>query len=870
MAKFDEPLSEGERTFARYLDEKLPEYWKIYLRPFFNGSNPDIVLLNPEGGLMIYKIIDGSHLSSTPEANKKQLDYYRNKIIQELVPQISEKLDEDSGSFVIFKTGIYMHHLRSNDAQVQYEDYPYLTVVGCDDLEDDNLDKVVPGVNFQKSKFMLPEWGEELEKWLNPHNHKDKSAGIKLTEHQKKHAEPKPGHRRLKGAAGSGKTLVIAYRAAKLASQNKKVLVITYNRNLWYFIKEMVNYTPYNFEWSNITFRHFHGFCNDLLNDFLIPRPSNIDDIVTVLEKALENKNLDKFKFDAILIDEGQDYNWEWYNFLSKFLTERNELFLVCDEKQNIYDRELSWIDGKMRNVQFRGKWGEINTIYRLPRKIAYIAREFSEKFELSDSVEFDFAQTTLINDNESFFRWENIDDENWLFDIFDAYQTFNQQQIDLKRVRPSEIAILLPKKQMGSEVVEFFAEKGIPCDHVFVTKNSRNWRNKKISVLGDERLKISTIHQFKGWESPNVILVIPEHWSGGDKNLDSVVYTAMTRTLQNLIVLNCNERYNEFGDALETDMQEKFEDSIKPLDDSIKPVDDAVLEQWIETLPFPLASILWASYSSFSYEHKVDYLLDFFEALSEFIFTLLLSGLATNELIIQKEVAQIFKKEEEFSRDWFEKPSFGTWNSLGYDLARLVRNYLNDRYYRNQIIKSFGKPENKLLESFSSIELQLILRKVSRYRNDWKHSVSHVSEEQYIERFKILENHLSEAYNIIGESFKKSDLVVPIENKTINGVNHCTVQRYMTSRAPFRQIEVKSNITMDNTKIYLANRNKKTHLEILPLLIDIDNSCYFYNGKDFHTGMARYCSYHNSKEPEKLLPMDRLSPFFALIPGGV
>ena len=157
-----------------------------------------------------------------------------------------------------------------------------------------------------------------------------------------------------------------------------------------------------------------------------------------------------------------------------------------------------------------------------------------------------------------------------------------------------------------------------------------------------------------------------------------------MTRTLQNLIVLNCNDRYNEFGDSLKNEMQEV-------VDESVKPINEALLEQWIETLPFPLASILWASYSSFNYEHKVDYLLDFFEALSEFIFTLLLSGLATNKLIIQQEVVQIFKKEEEFSRDWFEKPSFGTWNSLGKELARLVKNRLNNKYDRNQILKALG-----------------------------------------------------------------------------------------------------------------------------------------------------------------------------------
>jgi hypothetical protein len=45
-----------------------------------------------------------------------------------------------------------------------------------------------------------------------------------------------------------------------------------------------------------------------------------------------------------------------------------------------------------------------------------------------------------------------------------------------------------------------------------------------------------------------NVILYIPENYFGGNDVYDKIVYTAMTRTRQNLIVINSNKRYWEFG----------------------------------------------------------------------------------------------------------------------------------------------------------------------------------------------------------------------------------------------------------------------------------------------------------------------------------
>ena len=67
--------------------------------------------------------------------------------------------------------------------------------------------------------------------------------------------------------------------------------------------------------------------------------------------------------------------------------------------------------------------------------------------------------------------------------------------------------------------------------------------------------------------------------------------------------------------------------------------------EQWIETLPYPIASILWASITNSNYERKVKYLLHFFEAFSEFNFTLLLSGLSSDKNFFNMEVSVVLKK---------------------------------------------------------------------------------------------------------------------------------------------------------------------------------------------------------------------------------
>ena len=111
-------------------------------------------------------------------------------------------------------------------------------------------------------------------------------------------------------------------------------------------------------------------------------------------------------------------------------------------------------------------------------------------------------------------------------------------------------MVILLPSHSYGIEAVKFFKGKNIETNHVFEDDTEAKYHpHKKAFWMGDSRLKISTIHSFKGWELLNIILFIPKKAPESNKKLDAIVYTAITRTRENLIVLNANKRYSEFGE---------------------------------------------------------------------------------------------------------------------------------------------------------------------------------------------------------------------------------------------------------------------------------------------------------------------------------
>jgi superfamily I DNA/RNA helicase len=433
-------------------------------------------------------------------------------------------------------------------------------VFGSDALIASRLTEIAPLVRELRSYFWRPEWTETARFWLRPPLHAlEQGRSFVLTPKQREFAAPQPGHRRIRGVAGSGKTLILAERAARLASEGKTVLVVTFNITLWHYIHDMVARAPYRFDWERITFTHFHGFCGMLFNRFERNWPlegeagdgyfrDTVPKAVHALVDEARQNGAGLPVYDAILIDEGQDFSLEWYRLLCRFLGERNELLLVCDQRQNVYGCELGWLDEGMKGTGFRGRWGELKTAFRLPPLIADATQKFCRSFDLDEGVQADSNQQGNLF--QPHLVWRNISDDRA---VELMWQTF--QQLKASGVSPSDMVFLLLGKRLGLQAVGHFAQRGIEVNHVFDPDEGRN-SHKRSFWLGDGRLKMCTVESFKGWEIRNVVLLIPERTVRDQKRLDVLVYTAMTRSRENLIVLNSSARYADFGATLPSHWQ--------------------------------------------------------------------------------------------------------------------------------------------------------------------------------------------------------------------------------------------------------------------------------------------------------------------------
>ena len=599
ITQLPNPLTRGEKFLLEYLDKYLPQEWMIFAQPYLNGVRPDVIIFRPNVGVVIYEVkdwklnsyewdddnfdYDFEGIESDEQKKRKglfvkdrfgkypiknpirQVGHYKEKIIGQLLPAIGELADKNSNVYGVIKVGLYFHNESTSRSKEFFKNYSqsHTPIFGNDWLSNkDHLKEIVPDVDRYQSSFWDKIWNDELLFWLNPPYHSlEQTIALKLTPRQKEHAEPQPGHFRLRGVAGSGKTQIISYRAAKLASQKKRVLILTFNITLWHYIRDMIQRAPFEFQWKDsfgtpyITFNHFHGFCKDVLNHYGVKWPQGFGEdlfrsiIVSVVKKVIDNNKNNYEKWDAILIDEGQDYYWEWYDLLCNFLTQRDELFFVVDKKQNIYDRELSWIDGGMKNVKFGGRWRELKTVFRLPKKLANYANQFSKTFNLSSEIEAEeVIQPTLFERSyDPHTIWREISPTEKYDMLWKAFEFLKN-----KKIAPSDIVILLPDKYVGQDCVDYFEQRKIGVNHVFEDEEELTYhKHKRAFWNGDGRLKMSTIHSFKGWESLNVIIFIPAKTKIPFERLDKVIYTAITRTRENIIVYNANSRYTKFGESL-------------------------------------------------------------------------------------------------------------------------------------------------------------------------------------------------------------------------------------------------------------------------------------------------------------------------------
>jgi len=158
------------------------------------------------------------------------------------------------------------------------------------------------------------------------------------------------GHRLVRGVAGSGKTIVLMCRARHLLELHPdwSILVLCFNRVLAEHLSRTIGVD------DRLQVLTFHAWCSRELRRAKIAMPpapergqawhEYWERVPTLLLGAYETGQARAGTYQAILVDEGQDFANDWYRVIMKALDHAsNSLFIALDSSQNIYDRKISW-----------------------------------------------------------------------------------------------------------------------------------------------------------------------------------------------------------------------------------------------------------------------------------------------------------------------------------------------------------------------------------------------------------------------------------------------------------------------------------------------------------------------------------------------
>tara|TARA_B100000989_G_scaffold118046_1_gene86874 strand:- start:787 stop:2547 length:1761 start_codon:yes stop_codon:yes gene_type:complete len=557
--------------------------WEIYREPFLNGDRPDFVCLNPSKGILIIRYLNFSQGNYDIEKDKfidiktneivniqnpiSYLERLQNSIKELYLPRLGEKAFAFRAitSCVIFnedreKSIDLLSHFSNFN---KFIDKKNQFTLGC--LNSLQLTDIFPNYKHDLSKLMTEELAMDFRNWLyKPDFEEDQQTTISLPKRQWDliHTPPKSKFRRIKGSAGSGKSFVLCGRAVELAKESKKVLIVTYNITLINYLRELCDRFHSNAQ-NYIEFIHFHEWMSKTFAFLGIPiKYPKFEDqeekTKNYLEKELPNQLIQALektsfveKYDAILVDEGQDFNRQWWNTLQQSLTENGEMLLVADTAQDIYIRQLnSWIDDPMKNLGMANRWTELNDSFRIPNNVKPLLNKFQNEFFESKNINLIVSKQDDLMHCQ--VKWIDADIDSSIQQCMEELIILVKEDQNQKRSF-TDLTFLTDNQSVGLNVVEKLraADKSLKVADTF--KRNEKDRNQKIRKIAFTKLnatvKATTIHSFKGWESRMIVILITRAKTPKDL---SVIYTGLTRIKQHplgsfLTIINTTERLKNY-----------------------------------------------------------------------------------------------------------------------------------------------------------------------------------------------------------------------------------------------------------------------------------------------------------------------------------
>ena len=591
-------LSLNKAWVYYYLQSVLLSNDLIYIDPDINGINPDFIIIRPNVGIIVISVFEEilSNIEIIHEGKTKilklfdetngttkeiespytALENYQNQIIEN-IKEFTEAVIDSNRNLGLVKKVLICTGGERNDVINILGESSYTTVYGKEFISSQSCSQRF----FDDLRFFYPNpifndvVLSKLKQDLSPRWHSYKEGNVvKLSTAQKNlvKSAPKSQHK-ISGVAGSGKTQVLATRAVNAQLRTGgEILVLTFNITLANYMKMRISQVRADFPWDKIHLDYYHRFFrknahkNNLHVNFSSYEDINFfSDTKSVLPK-----------FDAILIDEVQDYLTPWLQILRRyFLKEDGEFIVFGDPKQNIYHRALD-DEGNVRIGIIPGLWNKtLTTGHRFSNpSLAHLAGKFQNLFDenLNDGI----AAEPDVNYGNGFqfniLKYAYLNSSNSTNIYADVYQEIVNFINAESSIKLKDIVIIGSQTEILKYIdFNFRNSTGNKTTVTFLShedekKISRQSEQASFAYQRDYRrlenvvktrftmltnhLKLSTIQSFKGWEAPTVICII-QNDKYSDENVilsNELVYTGITRAKENLFVINIgNEKYHEF-----------------------------------------------------------------------------------------------------------------------------------------------------------------------------------------------------------------------------------------------------------------------------------------------------------------------------------
>lgn len=602
MAKFFPPLQEikayeickptpGELQLLHILSD-LDDSYNVYYNPYITPNLMDVIIVMSEIlGVLLIRTDDRNALQAyaSPES-KLPSPFKETKTIRDYLywkfPPFRELCICDYR--LCYPALVKQYVFFSNCSDDDVKNMKFQSVAHVHHWCQDDASSIIQNIKSMSTKEFPPDLQKAFHALFAPSvEMTEQHRSFQLTRKQQDLSEYKanrPRITKIRGIAGSGKTLVIAQKAINHVLHTRKpVLILTYNITLREYIRAQImrNAPDDCRQPSCFDIYHFDDLLKKLfriagLSIGVHIREDDRDRSMYYQECINElRQNQNKLPhYETILIDEAQDYHKDWIKFIQDVLLAPSGQMTVCaDEKQRIYRErmEIEEIEGK--KVPYipncPGRWNELNQSFRMTEANADLAIAFQRAFLPQYEVD-EREQNARQVDLSSFISeriYYDVSIETKIADIVRIIQEYKQT----RNRAPNDICVIsqhfdilrLIDQELRSAYGDQSTTRVFESQEAYKALYGEYSGQKLKYILAKIRkgykfhfrmncntIKLCTTQSFKGWEIDTAILIItPSNADENEsENENELIYTAITRAKNNLIIINIgNQKYRKF-----------------------------------------------------------------------------------------------------------------------------------------------------------------------------------------------------------------------------------------------------------------------------------------------------------------------------------